>query len=115
MRKAGRVVAEMHARIRAAIRPGVTTRQLDAIGREVIAARGARSNFLNYGGGPGAPPYPAVICASPNDVIVHGIPDDTRWRRGPSSPSTAGPSSRATTATPPSPPRWARSTKRRPG
>lgn len=82
MRKAGRVVAEMHARIRAAIRPGVTTRQLDAIGREVIAARGARSNFLNYGGGPGAPPYPAVICASPNDVIVHGIPDDTPLAEG---------------------------------
>ncbi|MET1039536.1 MAG: M24 family metallopeptidase, partial [Acidimicrobiales bacterium] len=77
MRRAGRVVAEMHDKIRAAIRPGVTTRQLDAIGREVIERNGARSNFLNYGGGPGAPPFPAVICASPNDVIVHGIPDDT--------------------------------------
>ena len=74
MRRAGRVVAEMHDKIRAAIRPGVTTRQLDAIGREVIERNGARSNFLNYGGGPGAPPFPAVICASPNDVIVHGIP-----------------------------------------
>jgi methionyl aminopeptidase len=77
MRKAGRVVAEMHERIREAIRPGVTTLQLDQIGRDVIERRGARSNFLHYGGGPGAPPFPAVICASPNDVIVHGIPDDT--------------------------------------
>lgn len=68
MRAAGRVVAEMHERIRAAIRPGVTTEQLDAIGREVIESRGATSNFLGYHG------YPAVICASPNDVIVHGIP-----------------------------------------
>jgi methionyl aminopeptidase len=82
MRKAGRVVAEMHERIREAIRPGVTTAQLDRIGRDVIERRGARSNFLNYGGGPGAPPYPAVICASPNDVIVHGIPDDTVLEEG---------------------------------
>jgi methionyl aminopeptidase len=68
MRKAGKVVAEMHARIREAIRPGVTTAQLDAVGRDVIERNGARSNFLGYHG------FPAVICASPNDVIVHGIP-----------------------------------------
>jgi methionyl aminopeptidase len=68
MRRAGRVVAEMHDRIGAAIRPGVTLAKLDAIGREVIARRGARSNFLGYHG------YPAVICASRNDVVVHGIP-----------------------------------------
>ena len=69
MRRAGRVVAEMHDRIRSALRPGVTTLQLDAIGREVLERRRARSNFLGYHG------YPAVICASPNDVVVHGIPD----------------------------------------
>lgn len=72
MRRAGRVVAEMHEEIRAAIRPGVTTGQLDRIGREVLARRGATSNFLGYG----HPPYPAVICASPNQVVVHGIPSD---------------------------------------
>ncbi|MBI2708778.1 MAG: type I methionyl aminopeptidase [Actinobacteria bacterium] len=70
MRRAGRVVTEMHERIREAIRPGVTTAALDAIGREVLARRGATSNFLGYHG------YPAVICASPNEVIVHGIPGD---------------------------------------
>lgn len=70
MRQAGRVVAEMHAEIRAAIRPGVTTAELDGIGRDVIARRGARSNFLGYG----HPPFSGVICASPNDVIVHGVP-----------------------------------------
>ena len=71
MRKAGRVVAEMHARIRDAVRPGVTTAALDRVGRSVIEAAGARSNFLGYHG------FPAVICTSPNDVIVHGIPSES--------------------------------------
>lgn len=76
MRAAGRVVAEMHDRIRAAIRPGITTGELDVIGREVLASRGASSNFLGYHG------FPAVICASPNDVIVHGIPGPTVLQEG---------------------------------
>jgi methionyl aminopeptidase len=58
----------MHEATRAAIRPGVTTAELDAVAREVLERRGARSNFLGYHG------YPAVICTSPNEVIVHGIP-----------------------------------------
>ncbi|HJR23991.1 MAG TPA: type I methionyl aminopeptidase [Acidimicrobiales bacterium] len=69
MRRAGRVVAEMHDSIRAALRPGTTTAALDRIGRDVLERRGARSNFLGYRG-----TFPGVICASPNDVIVHGIP-----------------------------------------
>ncbi len=72
MRRAGRVVAEMHAKIGAAIRPGVSTAALDKVGREVLAARGATSNFLGYA----MPPFPGVICASPNSMIVHGIPSD---------------------------------------
>jgi methionyl aminopeptidase len=78
MRKAGRVVAEMHDEIRAAIRPGVTTGELDQIGRGVIERRGARSNFLGYG----YPPFSGVICASPNDVIVHGVPGSYRLEEG---------------------------------
>ncbi len=70
MRAAGRVVAEIHEKVREAARPGVTTAQLDAVSREVLDRRGARSNFLNYHG------FPATICTSPNDVIVHGIPSD---------------------------------------
>ena len=70
MRKAGRVVAEMHEKTRAAIRPGITTMELDRVARDVIEKRGARSNFLNYHG------FPAVICTSPNDMIVHGIPSE---------------------------------------
>jgi methionyl aminopeptidase len=76
MRKAGRVVAEMHAATRAAARPGVTTAELDRVAREVLERRGARSNFLNYHG------FPAVICASPNDMIVHGIPGGYRLEEG---------------------------------
>lgn len=78
MRKAGRVVAEMHSAIRAALRPGVTTAALDRIGRDVIERRGARSNFLGYG----HPPFSGVICASPNDVVVHGVPGGYVLRDG---------------------------------
>jgi methionyl aminopeptidase len=70
MRRAGQVVAEMHEKTREAIRPGITTAQLDKVARDVLDRRGARSNFLGYHG------FPAVICASPNDMIVHGIPGD---------------------------------------
>jgi methionyl aminopeptidase len=68
MRRAGRVVAEMHAATREAAKPGVTTAELDAVARDVLERRDAKSNFLHYRG------YPAVICTSPNDMIVHGIP-----------------------------------------
>lgn len=68
MRRAGAVVAEMHERcIRAAV-PGATTLDIDTVARQVLAERNASSNFLGYHG------FPAVVCTSPNDVIVHGIP-----------------------------------------
>ena len=69
MRRAGRVVAEMHEvciRARHARASPRSTSTPSA--REVLERRGARSNFLGYHG------FPAVICTSPNDVIVHGIP-----------------------------------------
>jgi methionyl aminopeptidase len=76
MRRAGRVVAEIMAETRAAVRPGVTTGDLDRVARDVLERRGARSNFLGYHG------FPAVICTSPNDMIVHGIPGAYRLREG---------------------------------
>jgi methionyl aminopeptidase len=76
MRRAGRVVAEMHEATRAAIRPGVTTREIDAVAREVLERRNATSNFLGYHG------FPAVVCTSPNEMIVHGIPSDRRLVEG---------------------------------
>jgi methionyl aminopeptidase len=76
MRRAGRVVAEMHEECIRASKPGATTLDVDRVAREVLERRDARSNFLNYHG------FPAVICASPNHVIVHGIPDDTVLEEG---------------------------------
>jgi len=68
MRRAGRVVAEIHEATRAIIRPGVTTEDIDRVARGVLERRNAKSNFLNYHG------FPAVVCTSPNSMIVHGIP-----------------------------------------
>jgi methionyl aminopeptidase len=78
MRRAGRVVAEMHAACRQACQPGATTGDLDRAARRVLSERGARSNFLGYG----RPPYPAVICASVNDEVIHGIPGDRVLEEG---------------------------------
>jgi methionyl aminopeptidase len=71
MRRAGKVVAEMHEACIRAAQPGATTLAVDAAAREVLERRGARSNFLGYHG------FPAVVCTSPNEVIVHGIPSAT--------------------------------------
>jgi methionyl aminopeptidase len=68
MRRAGLVVADGLAAMSAAAVAGTSTAELDAIGREVLRAAGASSSFLGYHG------YPAVICASVNERIVHGIP-----------------------------------------
>ncbi|MEU2211009.1 type I methionyl aminopeptidase [Streptomyces hygroscopicus] len=69
MREAGLVVAAIHEATRAAAVPGASTKDLDDVARKVIADHGAKSNFLGYGG------FPATICTSVNDVVVHGIPD----------------------------------------
>ena len=76
MRAAGLVVAEIHEVMREAVVPGATALDLDAIARRELAARGATSNFLGYGG------FPATVCVSVNDVVVHGIPDDVPFREG---------------------------------
>jgi methionyl aminopeptidase len=78
MRRAGSVVAEMHAVTRAKAKPGVTTADLDKVAREVLERRGATSNFLHYG----HPPFPAVICTSVNSMIVHGIPGPQVLKEG---------------------------------
>ncbi|MHB1517788.1 MAG: type I methionyl aminopeptidase [Acidimicrobiales bacterium] len=70
MRRAGRVVAEIHEATKAVIRPGVSTAAIDLAAREILERRGAGSNFLDYHG------FPAVVCTSPNSMIVHGIPSE---------------------------------------
>ena len=81
MREAGLIVAEMLASCRAAVKPGVTTAELDRIAADVLRKRGATSNFKNYGV-PVLPPFPGVICTSVNEQIVHGIPGKRKLRDG---------------------------------
>lgn len=76
MREAGHVVSVCHQRVEAAIQPGITTEDLNAIVRDTLAEMGATSNFLGHHG------FPGVICASVNDEIVHGIPGARRLEDG---------------------------------
>ena len=73
MRQAGRVVAHSKARLMETICPGITTQELDHIAEEEIKRAGAKPSFKGYTGG-GSTPFPATICVSLNDEIVHGIP-----------------------------------------
>jgi methionyl aminopeptidase len=73
MRSAGRHVAEILLELRALARPGVSTEELDRHAEKAIAERGLQSSFKGYDPH-GLPPYPAVLCVSVNDEIVHGIP-----------------------------------------
>ena len=82
MREAGRVVAHALAAVRAAAAVGVSLRELDEAARAVLTRAGANSPFLGYQPGFAPTPFPAVICTSVNDAIVHGIPDDYRLRDG---------------------------------
>jgi methionyl aminopeptidase len=71
MREAGRILVALLDRLEAAIAPGVTTGELDAIAADHIREAGAVSSFLGYGSNP---PFPATICTSLNEEVVHGIP-----------------------------------------
>jgi methionyl aminopeptidase len=76
MARAGAVVAETLAAIGEAIEPGITTAELDVLAEELIRSRGGVPTFKGYRG------FPASICASPNSMIVHGIPGDYRLAEG---------------------------------
>lgn len=75
IRDASRIVAEVLQEVSAAISPGVTTGELDRIAERATLARGAQAAFKGYHG------YPAVICVSVNDEVVHGIPSPKRALR----------------------------------
>lgn len=76
MARAGEAVAAVHRATRREAKPGVTTAFLDEVAAEVLRSHDCVPSFLNYHG------FPAHICASPNDVIVHGIPNDGPLQEG---------------------------------
>ncbi|MYU26132.1 type I methionyl aminopeptidase [Streptomyces sp. SID8352] len=82
MHAAGQVVARALTAVRRAADVGVSLLELDAVAREVLREAGAGSPFLGYRPSFAPAPFPAVICASVNDAIVHGIPDGYRLRDG---------------------------------
>jgi methionyl aminopeptidase len=81
MREANRHVAEILLELREMVKPGVTTRELDRHAEKSIAERGVESSFKGYDPH-GLPKYPAVLCVSVNDEIVHGIPADRELEEG---------------------------------
>lgn len=73
MREAGRILAITHEELKKAIEPGITTYEIDKLGEEIIRSYGCIPSFLNYNG------YPASICISVNEEVVHGIPSKNRY------------------------------------
>ena len=76
IRQAGKILAETLQRLKRAVKPGVATRALDTLAREEILKRSGYPAFKNYKG------YPANICTSINEVVVHGIPSERKLRDG---------------------------------
>ena len=76
MREAGKVVAQTKSKLKGAIRPGITTNELDRIAEQEIRRLGAKSNFKGYMG------FPCTICVSFNEEVVHGIPSGRAVREG---------------------------------
>lgn len=72
MREAGKILFEVHEKLAEIIKPGITTLEIDNTGRKLIESYGCIPSFLNYNG------YPASICVSVNDEVVHGIPNKKR-------------------------------------
>lgn len=72
MREAGKILAKTHEELEKVIRPGISTWEIDRTGEEIIRSYGCIPSFLNYNG------YPASICVSVNDEVVHGIPSKER-------------------------------------
>ena len=75
MREAGRILAIVHEEMEKAVKPGVSTWEINKLGEEVIRSYGCKPSFLGYNG------YPAAICVSVNDEVVHGIPHKKHFLR----------------------------------
>lgn len=72
MREAGRILAIVHEEMEKALKPGMSTMDINRIGEEVMRSYGCKPSFLGYNG------YPASVCVSINDEVIHGIPDKKR-------------------------------------
>lgn len=82
VRVAARIAAQALAEVGRNVRPGITTDELDRIGHEFVLDHGAYPSTLGYPGSAGRPPFPKSLCTSVNEVICHGIPDNTVIREG---------------------------------
>lgn len=76
MRAGGKILAKILDEVAQAVKPGITTNELDELAQELIFANGARPAFLGYGG------FPAALCASVNEVVVHAIPSGDALKNG---------------------------------
>lgn len=76
MRRAGRIVHGTFEALKPHVKAGVTTKELDTIAKEFILSQGAKPSFLNYNG------FPASICASVNNVVIHGFPGSEKLKDG---------------------------------
>jgi methionyl aminopeptidase len=80
MRQGGRILATVLREVAAAVRPGISTMELNELAESGLRSRGATPSFLDYGGPEN--PYPASLCTSVNDAVVHGIPGPTKLEPG---------------------------------
>ena len=76
MRKSGKITYDLLMSLKDYIKPGMTTKQIDKYAHDFIVSRDAIPSFLGYEG------YPASTCISINDMVVHGIPDNTKIKNG---------------------------------
>src|SRR4030043_389604 len=74
MREGGRLLAEILEKLREYVQPGTSAKKLDELARELVFSSGARPSFLDYKPGGTGEGYPAALCVSINDEIVHGLP-----------------------------------------
>lgn len=82
MRESGRIAAEILKKVEERVAPGVTTRELDKLAEELIISYGVEPAFRGQPSGKNGELYPAVLCASVNSVVVHGLPSDYKLQNG---------------------------------
>ncbi len=82
IRKSGKMLAEVLRHLEAALKPGITGNEIDQIARQKLKELGGEPAFLGVPGPRGVPDFPATVCISVNDAVVHGLPDDVPFKNG---------------------------------